>query len=70
MAVIVGVVTGGLISAWAVRYLASHLYAVDAYDPSIWTLVAAILIAVAALGTLFPSLRAASVDPVRSLRAE
>ena len=70
VAVMTGIAAGALISAWTVRYLESQLYAVDAYDPSIWMLVALILVAVATLGTLFPSLRAASVDPVRALRAE
>ncbi len=64
VAVGTGIAAGAVISAWTVRYLESQLYAVDAYDPSIWMLVALILVAVATLGTLFPSLRAASVDPV------
>ena len=70
VAVMVGIAAGALISAWTVRLLGSQLYAVDAYDPSIWTLVAVTLVAVAALGTLVPSIRAASVDPVRALRSE
>jgi ABC-type lipoprotein release transport system permease subunit len=66
----VGIAAGALISAWTVRTLRSQLYAVDAYDPSIWMLTAVILVAVAALGTLLPAMRAASVDPVRALRSE
>jgi len=65
-----GIAAGALISAWTVRYLESQLYAVNAYDPSIWTLVAVTLVAISALGTLIPSLRASRADPVSALRAE
>ena len=53
-----------LISAWTVRYRIAALCG-GCYDPSIWLLVALILVAVATLGTLIPSLRAA-IDPVRA----
>ena len=70
IAVIMGIAAGALISAWAVRYLESQLYAVDAYEPSVWALTGTALVAVAALGTLVPSLRAANVNPVNALRSE
>ena len=70
VAVATGIAAGSLISAWTVHYLESQLYAVDAYDPSTWLLVAVSLVAVAALGTLIPSLRASRADPVSALRAE
>ena len=69
-AVALGIVVGALASAWSVRLLRSQLYAVDAYDPSVWSVAALLLVSVAAGGTLVPSLRAASTDPVRALRAE
>ena len=69
-AVAVGIVAGACVSAWAVRYLQSQLYGVDAYDASVWTVAAVLLLAVAAGGTLVPSLRACRTDPVQALRAE
>jgi hypothetical protein len=70
VAVAIGLLAGTLVSAWAVRYLESQLYAVGAYDASVWTLAALLLLAVAAAGTLVPALRASRTDPVHALRAE
>jgi ABC-type antimicrobial peptide transport system permease subunit len=61
----------GLLGAFAVtRLLASFLYGVSATDPVIYTIVAALLIAIAALASYIPARRATRVDPTTALRAE
>jgi putative ABC transport system permease protein len=65
-----GLLAGAAISLWTVRFAESQLYGVRAYDPAVWSAVAAAVVAVAVVGTLVPSLRAARVNPVEALRAE
>ena len=65
-----GLSIGALVSTWAVRLIESQLYNVSAYDLRVWTSVASILIAVAALATLMPALRAVRSDPMAALRDE
>jgi predicted permease len=69
-AVILGVIVGSLVSSWAVRFVKVYLYEITPYDPRVWTVAVAAIVATAAVGTLIPSLRASRVDPVQALRAE
>jgi ABC-type lipoprotein release transport system permease subunit len=46
------------------------LYEVQAVDPLTYAAVAAGLIAVAALASYLPARRAATIDPIETLRAE
>jgi len=70
LAVCAGLIAGVLVSLWAVRFAESLLYRVRPYDPAVWLSAAATLLAVALIGTLLPSLRAARVNPVEALRTE
>jgi predicted permease len=65
-----GLIAGAILAAAAARYLESQLYGVRAYEPLLWAAVAAALVAVALVGTLIPSWRAARVDPMQALRVE
>lgn len=59
----------GLVAALGVtRLLRSMLYGVPPGDPLTFVLAAGVLIAVAAIASALPGLRAASVDPVKILR--
>jgi predicted permease len=61
----------GLAAALALgRVLASLLYGVRASDPATYAAVAALLCAVALAASLLPAMRAARIDPVRTLRDE
>jgi ABC-type antimicrobial peptide transport system permease subunit len=50
--------------------MASQLFGVKAYDPLILGGAVAVLAAAAILAAILPARRAASIDPVRALRAE
>ena len=50
--------------------IASFLFGVTARDPLVFTVVPALLTAVAFLGVWLPARRAANVDPVVALREE
>ncbi len=67
---LIGVVIG-LAGAFAsTRLLASLLYEVSAINPLIFSLAVIALMAVATLAAFLPAQRAASIDPMRALRAE
>jgi ABC-type lipoprotein release transport system permease subunit len=64
-----GGIVVGLAGAWfAARVLETHLYRVTAVDPLTFATVPAIPIGVALLATWAPAYRAASVNPVTTLR--
>jgi predicted permease len=61
----------GLAGALAMsRLLASLLFQVNAMNPLIFTLATAVLVVTALVATFLPARRAASIDPMRALRAE
>ena len=68
--VLAGILCGGLVTTWAVRFLRSYLYKLDVYDLPTWMVAVGLLLLVALIGSLVPSLRASRVDPVRALRAD
>ena len=63
-----GILTGLIASAWLSRSVATLLYGITPHDVTTFTIVAAVLLSVAALAAFVPARRAASVDPVRVLR--
>jgi putative ABC transport system permease protein len=69
-AVVVGLLAGGLIAAWAVRFVSAFLYKTTIYDGWAWAAAVAALLLVSLVGGLVPSLRASRIDPVQALRAE
>jgi predicted permease len=61
----------GIAGAWAAGHaISSFLYGVSPLDPQTLLAVAAILLVVSAAAATQPTLRAAQVDPVETLRAE
>jgi putative ABC transport system permease protein len=61
----------GLVAAFALtRLLTSQLFGVGATDAPTFTIVSALLVAIALLATLLPAMRATRVDPVVALRDE
>ena len=61
----------GLVGAFlSARLLTSLLFEVRAANPLAFSLPAALLIAVMVIAAYLPARRAASIDPVRALRAE
>ena len=61
----------GLVAAiLASRTLASFLYGTSPHDPWVMTLSLAVLCLIAAVASLIPAIRAASVDPMKALRME
>jgi predicted permease len=68
--VLIGTVIGLAVAVAASRALSGILYGGTALDPSTFTVVPLVLIAVAALATFAPARRAALVDPAITLRAE
>jgi putative ABC transport system permease protein len=65
-----GVVIGALAALGVSRFAATLLYGVRGTDPLTYGVVALLVLAAAAVACLIPARRAASIDPMRSLRAE
>jgi hypothetical protein len=66
---VVGLVLGALVLAATARFADRMFYGVSPFDPLRLFVIAGILAATAILAGLLPALRAASVDPIRALRA-
>jgi predicted permease len=61
----------GVTGAWfAVRLLAGVLAGVSPHDPLVYSAVVCLLMAAALLAALVPARRAASVDPLRAIKAD
>ena len=68
--VVLGLVLGGVLAAWLVRFLESYLYELSVYDARVWGVATAVVTATTLAGALIPSWRASRVDPVRALRVD
>ena len=66
----IGCVVGLGLGAGFTRLLAGILFGVSASDPPTWAAVLAIMLIVAACASLIPSVRAARIDPMQTLREE
>jgi len=69
-AVIVGLIIGGVVAAWAVRLLKSYVYEITVYDARVWSAAVVVVTLAAVFGALVPSWRASQHDPMRALRSE
>lgn len=69
-AVMLGLVAGGVVAAWAVGFVEGYLYQLTPSDPRIWGAAIGLIGAMAAVGTLVPAIRASRVDPLQALRID
>jgi len=67
---LVGIAIGWVASLALSRVIASMLFATSARDPLIFVAVPLLLLAVAAVASTAPAIRAARVDPMVALRVE
>jgi ABC-type lipoprotein release transport system permease subunit len=65
-----GLALGLATSAGVVRLVQSMLYETQPLDPAIFTAVATMLLAVAALACMIPAWKASRIDPMQALRNE
>jgi putative ABC transport system permease protein len=65
-----GLVLGAAVLLLTTRFVVAMLHGVTAYDPLTLGAVAATLLAVTVLAAMVPAVRAASLDPIETLRAE
>src|SRR6185437_6546426 len=66
----IGLAIGLPAAVFAVRLMSSQMYGVGAYDPRALVVAAAALALCALVAGLIPARRAASIDPIRTLRAD
>jgi ABC-type antimicrobial peptide transport system permease subunit len=67
---LMGSAIGALAAVFAMRLLGSLLFQVDPLDPIVIVLAAMFIFALALAASLIPACRAASIDPMRALRAQ
>lgn len=65
-----GAVLGIGVTLIAARLLEDLLFGVSPHDPLVYTAVVFVIVAVGVLANAVPARRAASLDPLRALRAE
>jgi len=58
------------LAIFCVRYVKSQLYEITSVSVPVITIAIVVLVSAAAIAGFIPALRAASIDPVRALRAE
>jgi putative ABC transport system permease protein len=66
---VAGVIVGLTIAAVLGRFVGTLLYGVSPGDPLTYVVVPAVLLVLSAAASYIPARRAASVDPLRTLRA-
>lgn len=66
----IGLLIGIPAAIFAGRLMAAELFGTTSYNPAVLGAVAAVMLAAAFVAAWMPARRAASVDPMRSLRAE
>jgi putative ABC transport system permease protein len=69
-AAVIGCLAGLALGLGLSRFLTGMLYGVTALDPTTYASVICLILLVAALASLVPSVRAASVEPVKVLRED
>jgi predicted permease len=69
-AVIAGLVVGGVVAAWAVRFVKGYLYEITVTDPRIWLSAVGLIVLTALIGSFVPAWRASRIDPLKALRTE
>jgi predicted permease len=67
---VIGIAIGSVVALGAARYVGPLLFDVSPKDPVVFSIVAAVLLAVALLASFVPALRASRVDPSVALRAD
>jgi putative ABC transport system permease protein len=70
LTVIAGVVLGSAVSVGMSRFMSSMLFETTPYEPTVYLVVAGILLVATVLASWLPARRAAKVDPMVALRAE
>jgi putative ABC transport system permease protein len=70
LAVGLGLVFGGLVAAFASRWIADLLYETSPRDPMVYASAALVLAVAALLASVIPAVRSASVDPALALRTD
>jgi putative ABC transport system permease protein len=66
--ILVGIVAGVIGGLLCGRFVESQLFGVEASDPLVFAIGAAILLSASMLATLIPAWRASRIDPMVSLR--
>jgi predicted permease len=68
MLLVIGLTIGAAVSLWAVRFVQTMLFKVDARDPATFAGAIVVLAAAVVLAAWLPARRAARLDPARVLR--
>jgi putative ABC transport system permease protein len=68
--VVAGGVLGGLAAFWLTQWMRDLVFGVSASDPLTFVAVSALLLAVAAVASYLPAVRASQMDPAQALRME
>jgi putative ABC transport system permease protein len=68
--IVIGLVGGGILAAWAITFVKKSLYQLTVNDPRVWAIAVGLILLAATTGAIVPSIRASRIDPVQSLRRD
>jgi putative ABC transport system permease protein len=66
----VGVLVGLVVAAALSRAMSSLLFGIEPMDPAAYMVAIGVILASAVLASYLPARRAATIDPIQTLRAE
>jgi ABC-type antimicrobial peptide transport system permease subunit len=70
LAIATGLTGGAGLASLVASAAAAYVYQIEPYDPRLWTATVVVMLGAAALGAIFPALRAARLDPVAVLKED
>lgn len=68
VAVLAGLVIGGVLAAWLVPMAGAHVYAIGVYDVRVWLTAILVIVSTTVISAWLPAHRASRLDPLAALR--
>jgi putative ABC transport system permease protein len=68
VAVLAGLLVGGVLAAWLLPIVSGHVYAIGVYDVRVWLVAMLVIVWTTVISAWLPARRASRIDPLTALR--